>query len=162
MFNKRVRLIVPLVGLCLVVTGSAASAEPPNGVPIQGEFVSTFQFIPNPDGSFSAPVDGSGQLAHLGATIIDIEQTVVFQPDGTAVTQSTSVYTSANGDELWMAGSGAGEMTPDGVVRFTGTDTIVGGTGRFADATGWADYEGFANLATLEGGFTITGGGIAY
>ena len=49
----------------------------------------------------------------------------------------TAVFTAANGDQLVTTFSGMATF-PDqnGILTFDGTDTVTGGTGRFAGASG--------------------------
>lgn len=47
------------------------------------------------------------------------------------------VFTAANGDEVWATFSGESETGSDGLSDSELAATIVGGTGRFANATGY-------------------------
>ena len=85
---------------------------------------------------------GSGQATHLGR--FTQEGMVVVEADGSA--EGTEVFTAANGDQLFMAVKGAptnacGPATRE-VTPICGTFTVTGGTGRFSDASGEADFMG--------------------
>jgi hypothetical protein len=80
-------------------------------------------------------VVGSGQLSHFGAFTFtnDISS---FTITGQAVSFTlTGVIVAANGDELHTVATGTGTMTATGT-ESTLVSTAVGGTGRFADASG--------------------------
>ena len=64
---------------------------------------------------------------------------------GTSTAQVT--YTAANGDILLATNSGT--FTPSSSPTFStvGVTTIIGGTGRFAGATGRLDVKGTVDLA---------------
>lgn len=97
---------------------------------------------------------GTCQLAHLGHTGFYGEQDINFA----AGTQSGwRRLTAANGDELYVTHTGTSALTAPGVVSFVAQMTIVGGTGRFVGATGFARGIGTANLATNSTSVTIEG-----
>jgi hypothetical protein len=92
---------------------------------------------------------GTGKAVHMGAIAWASSETVNFctDPEGAEV-QGSFVMTAANGDQLH------GEYTtlahPDftsGVITFSGQWTIVGGTGRFENATGGGTLTGEGSLA---------------
>ena len=64
--------------------------------------------------------------------------------------------TAANGEVLEARGLVHFEPpTAQGIQLFAGSQVFTGGTGRFSGATGQADVlKGFANPATLEGGYS--------
>ena len=78
--------------------------------------------------------------------------------NGTFVNEEkvTDVAVLLNGDILRVMT--AGTNTPNGPgVRFSATMTFVGGTGRFANATGQAQVEGAASFITNTASFTVDG-----
>ena len=80
----------------------------------------------------------------------------------TALIENVTTYTAANGDTLDVSFSGTALINlQSGDVRFIGTETFVGGSGRFARATGSADLAGTASIFTNLGSFTAEGS-IAY
>lgn len=96
------------------------------------------------------------QLAHLGRTTALVEQIVTFTGPTTAIATNTTTYTAANGDQLFVIWSGSGTANgPDNT--FSGPETITGGTGRFAGATGSTWVSGTASFATMSGQFTSVG-----
>lgn len=104
-------------------------------------------------------VSGTCQLAHLGRAEYVNLQTIVPGP----VTQFTNAttYTAANGDVLYT--TAVGTATPaDGGTRLilAATETVQGGTGRFADASGEATLAGATVLtgpAARTGFYELTG-----
>jgi len=95
------------------------------------------------------------QLAHLGRTTAIAEQ-IVVQGAPLSTASNTTVYTGANGDQLFVTWTGtASSSGPD--ATFSGPETITGGTGRFAGASGSTWVSGTASFATMTGQFTSVG-----
>ena len=120
-----------LCAACLLSFAQPASATVrPYAASGGAQFISPTEFI------------GSGQATHLG--YYSEEGTVIFSPSGTPGVLSvvgSIIYTAANGDELHA--SVEGELnTANGAV--TAVLTYVGGTGRFAQATGQSNLAGQA------------------
>jgi hypothetical protein len=88
---------------------------------------------------------GTCELSHLGRTVLHAFR-VVNLVAGTQVAVIT--YTAANGDVIRTTAVGASTSTGPTSFRFTGTTTIAGGTGRFANATGEMQAEGVVDLTT--------------
>ena len=87
-----------------------------------------------------ASVDVFGEITHLGRT--QGGGLVVLSPTGTYTFDviGTIVFIAANGDRLYATFVGSGFL--DDFLRIAGLEgtlTFVGGTGRFADASGSAD-----------------------
>jgi hypothetical protein len=82
----------------------------------------------------------TGQATHLGQFTRTEE--VSLNPD-TGAFEGTIVFTAANGDQLWVEFTGqfTSATTAEGIY------TIVGGTGRFTDATGTANFEASTALS---------------
>ena len=100
----------------------------------------------------SVHIEGLCQYTHLGRTTVVADQNVIPQPDGSLLITNLSVYTAANGDELYAAAVGTGNFTGPTSVAFTGVETYQGGTGRFAGATGSVPFSGGAEFDTLTTG----------
>ncbi|MDF2772545.1 MAG: hypothetical protein K0S86_2039 [Geminicoccaceae bacterium] len=97
---------------------------------------------------------GTCTLTHLGLTEFYGEQDI----NVVAGTQSGwRTLTAANGDELRITHVGTSAPAGPGLVSFVAQLTIVGGTGRFAGATGSAQAVGLANLATRSTSVTFDG-----
>lgn len=78
---------------------------------------------------------GEGQATHLGQ-FTRLGRVVLHPEDGSA--QGTVVFTAANGDQLFMDVVGL----PTTTASISGTYTFTGGTGRFGNASGGADFVG--------------------
>lgn len=128
--------------------------------PLEGSCSATFAVIgldPGPPPIQTIFLDLTCDLSHMGATVGGATQRVTLGiPPWNIAT--TIVYVAANGDELHTAFSGAGFPSPDGTaVAFAGRTDYAGGTGRFANASGWSLDTGSASLITSEGTIAISG-----
>ena len=114
--------------------------------PFTGSCTVTFNAPPLPPPPILHQVDvGTCQFTHLGLTDFYGEQDINFA----AGTQSGwRTLTAANGDELHVTHVGTSAPAGPGLVSFVAQMTIVGGTGRFAGATGTVRGVGLANLIT--------------
>jgi hypothetical protein len=103
---------------------------------------------------FRQVVTGTCHLAHLGRTTVHFVQVVNF---ATRTQQSLELtYTAANGDVLRAASQGTSTPNATGL-SFSATITFLGGTGRFANATGQAQAAGTADLAAGTSQYTLDG-----
>lgn len=132
---------------------ASSSASGPVTRPAGGRCATSISFVPARAGyAASLYITGHCQLKHLGRTSIVILQDFAF--DGSIVNSTT--HTAANGDVLnstWY--SAPGESTFDGTnAVFAGIETYVGGTGRFAHASGASRVDGTAYLNAANGTFT--------
>lgn len=154
---------IAIVALSFAATALAAGPERP-----YGGSCSTVVTPLTPPGVFPQElrIDLDCTLTHLGRTTGVAMQLVT--PTGqsgdivTALIESTTTYTSANADVLNQSFVGTALINVQtGEVRFIGTETFEGGTGRFADAVGSSDLEGTASIFTNVGFYT-TKGRLAY
>ena len=79
---------------------------------------------------------GEGQATHLGR-FTRLGKVVINLVDGSV--KGTVVFTAANGDQLFAEIEGVPTGSPTTVA---GTYTFTGGTGRFSDASGMAEFTG--------------------
>ncbi len=101
-----------------------------------------------PDGFPEVAIGGgvifSGNMDHLGKVWGKSVNTScsVISPTQVEIKSKDIAY-AANGDELWTEGSIVVTFPPAGssIGTITGGSKIVGGTGRFAGATGYFIYE---------------------
>src|SRR5215207_3828957 len=90
-------------------------------------------------------------LQHLGLTTAAALEVATFTAGG-AVATFTTTYTAANGDQLFTTSSVTATLPdPSGVIYFSGTETVAGGTGRFADASGSFSVSGSVSVVTSTG-----------
>ena len=95
---------------------------------------------------------GTCQLGHLGSAVFYSDKLVQFA-SGTQTTQAT--FTAANGDVLRAVGTGTNQPSGPGRVRFTASLTFVGGTGRFASATGNVQARGESDVVGRRATLTL-------
>lgn len=134
-------------------SGADAAASPSR--PLSGACLSTFDPPPLPLPASIEQVDnGICQLSHLGNAIFYQHHVISF---ATGVSTSDDMYfVAANSDTLRARSTGT--FVPSGPgVRITGLITFIGGTGRFANATGEAHVEGQADFGTNSTKFTLKG-----
>jgi hypothetical protein len=155
-----------LRALCLAVFAAIVVALTPrpavaaHQVPFSARF--TTEFTSSVEFPFATiMVTGSGHATHLGATTAATTDQTVNLITGAAT--ATYTLTAANGDTLILSMEFQATFTPDGV-EFEGTYVVVGGTGRFAHATGSGSSSGTATFTSPDAGagsFTL-GGSISY
>lgn len=94
------------------------------------------------------------QLQHLGRTTL----TNIDAGAAGSIVAGTAVFTAANGDQLFTTSSGTATF-PDanGIVTFRGTDTVTGGTGRFAGASGSLTRTASVSVRVLSGTYEFDG-----
>jgi len=107
-------------------------------------------------------IDYDCTLAHLGhATAVATQVVTPIDQSGVLVTAqitNSTTYTAANGDTLIASFTGTALLNVEtGQVRFIGTETFAGGSGRFEDASGSADLDGSGSFFTNIAFFTAKG-----
>ena len=138
----------------------ARVAAAPASRPITGRCETSFDPPPFPLPAVHRQADtGTCQLAHLGRAALYLVQDIHFAT-GTQLSVEFTL-TASNGDVLRATNVGTSAPSGPGV-RFQGTTTFGGGTGRFANATGEARLEGTANFLTNTAELTVVDGWIAY
>ena len=100
----------------------------------------------------------SGNASHMGSVTLRSTDCVVQAAGQFTFTDGRLVLTAANGDQVTANYSGM--LLPSAespVYILTGSYTVVGGTGRFANATGSGSLQGSNNIVTGQGSYTATG-----
>jgi hypothetical protein len=144
-----------MAALTMVSLGSSALAK--EQVPIKGEFATEFSFT-SPPPVASLTLSGSGQVSHLGkATCFSGNEVVDFTdfvPPLWSLPPLTGTLelTAANGDKLVGEMDALAIPAEDGSITFFGILTFTGGTGRFAHATGTAEFGGTGTPTSAFGG----------
>jgi hypothetical protein len=126
--------------------------------PISGSCDLTVTPLPSAPPILHQTDTGTCDVSHLGRTAF----AGVLELNLATLTQhGERTLTAANGDILRIVSVGTSTPAGPGLVHFAATLTFVGGTGRFANATGEASAEGTANLVTSKTQMTFEGS-IAY
>ena len=94
------------------------------------------------------------RVSHIGLMQVETMQTINV---ATGSQLGTAEWTAANGDVLYASSQGTATPTGATTIAFSGTTTITGGTGRFANASGVLNVDGWADNADGTGGFTYDG-----
>jgi hypothetical protein len=160
------RFVSPVVvaaGFLAAAMAFASAAPAGNLVPFKGNYSGTATLVGG-----SPPLlalSATGTATHLGKSSELITTTVNFAA-ACPLTVGTGVLTAANGDKLFLNTSGVACPTAQpGVLTISGTQTVTGGTGRFAGASGSLGVSGTTNTNTgaltyrLEGSITSPGAG---
>ena len=133
---------VSVVLLLAVFAGSAWAGPPPR--PFKGNGVATSSVPTSPPAGpiVNLKVEWEGVASHLGK--FKRTDYLLFNfVEGTLVGAKT--FTAANGDELHVLTEGtfdaSHEPSEEDPLLISGTYCFIGGTGRFAEATGTASYE---------------------
>ena len=135
------RFVLPVV-FCIIAADSATFTARP--VPLRAS-VDTVVAPLGPCGQtcVGLNITGSGQAAHLGRITIAGPSTINL---ATGAQAGTSTLTAADGSELDITIAGTFTFTSQTDVAFSGSWTVVGGTGRFADSSGGGTYHGTASF----------------
>jgi hypothetical protein len=143
------RLIL-LLGLVLAVAGlspaTAQGATKGTDRPLKCTFVSTIRANVV---TGVATVDQTFRCTHLGNGTSHQETTGSSTGPNTAFNTGTATYVAANGDQLFTTVEGTVTFAPNGDSTATFVDTITGGTGRFAHASGTFTRPGVAELVSF-------------
>ena len=99
-------------------------------------------------------VSGTGTATHIGKfTIVEPNNRIQRNADGSLTITGTAIITAANGDEIFTTHIGQVKFLGNGMAQVTAEFTITGGTGRFAGATGSFEVLSLPN----PGDYTING-----
>lgn len=144
--RARLRLLgaIPMLTIGLV-TGEASLAQAKaRAVPFKSAVSGTVTMA---DPVFFV-LEGSGTSSHLGATSYRADGVIeTIDPVTGAITDSlTETLTAASGDTLTIYCEQSGELLSPGVYHGTDRWTVIGGTGRFSDATGSGTGDTYVDL----------------
>ena len=161
-FNSPLRRLLPVA---LVSAGLSATSvfAGPRDVPFKAELAITEKLNYDPGHCPAYPymtgvITGKGTASHLGKVSVSAINCIFPTPPTFTFTEGQLKLTAANGDELRATFHGS--LTPTGtkdVYMLQGPYKIMGGTGRFAGASGHGTLQGEENLATQEGTIEATG-----
>jgi len=158
--------VLVAAALCLAFAAPAAARDPvrPFGgwVVTEDSFDLTHPGCPS-DAFLRANVSGQGQFQHLGRTQMHFSH-CTFLDLGTGAGRTgvgAMTLTAANGDTLLLRYQGTFQMDPWPVFVSSTVNTlpwtVVGGTGRFAKATGSGTGHGFGIMASGSSTYWFSG-----
>ncbi len=129
----------------VIVLSAAPAAFAAHPVPFNGSGTGTFSAT-----TTAVTVTGTGHFEHLGLTTVSATGVVTGVTScGGFTSVEQDAYNAANGDALTLEVSNVYcAASGSGTYQVTGSFTIVGGTGRFADATGSGTISGTAVFLT--------------
>jgi len=155
----RITAIVAVLTLMSALPTLATRGNPDQAVPIAGWTAGTDSFAAPDEGCLPGDLwryehVGTGQVAHLGTVQVFVTHCTRLTGMTTGEAgPGTMTMTAANGDQLFFTHFGTFEVTvgPAGPVESIVSLEweIVGGTGRFAGATGSGDGAGVSDLAMM-------------
>jgi hypothetical protein len=129
-FSSATRIALAVV-VALGIAGAVAAGEQ---VPFKGSLSGNVTHTPVDARTDSVLIDASGTATHLGQFEVLVPH-LVDLPTRTGA--GYYEFTAANGDTVYAEFTGLASLTATpGVIYIEETATIVGGTGRFAGATG--------------------------
>ena len=126
-----VRLALAVLAALSLVSHAAAKQQ----VPFKGTLEGSFTVIPVPPPAINRQLDATGHATHLGNFTYDFPHSV-----DRSVTPSTgsgfATFTAANGDKVFAFVDGEAVLVAPGILHLVEDGTILGGTGRFENASG--------------------------
>ena len=133
---RRLLVVIMVCGLVFLVISTTAIANP-HARPFKGHMAGTITFSPDqtlPPPGFWIDTAAVGRVSHFGRTTLSGGHVAANAFAG------EMTLTAANGDMITMSYAGAGAIPADIQIGdwydTTSENTITGGTGRFAHATG--------------------------
>lgn len=145
--------------LALIVAPLASGvAVARDAVPFKATVAITERIQEGTEGCFmNGYITGTGTAAHLGK--VTLATTDCINPiSATAFSFASNqlILTAANGDQVFATYSGI--LSTEGTVGVvTGGYQIVGGSGRFSEATGAGTVQGMQDMTTGKGQIQVTG-----
>jgi hypothetical protein len=148
-----VRFFLALLALLCVARPALARDQ----VPFKGTLEGSFTVIPVPPPAINRQLDATGEATQLGDFTFDFPHSV----DRSVVPSTAEGYatfTAANGDKVYAFITGQAMPVAPGVLYVVEMGEILGGTGRFENASGSFVIERLADAVnfTTVGGFEGT------
>ena len=132
---KRSTCIAAFALAALAVLNFAGPVAAGEQVPFKGTLEGSFTVGPAPPPEINRQLDATGNASHLGNFTYDFPHSVdrsVIPATGVGI----STFTAANGDQVVALIYGEATLFAPGVLLGVEEGTILGGTGRFAGASG--------------------------
>jgi len=140
----------------MIVSVGLAPASAANQVPFKSHFSGSLAL----DGVSNIQLTGSGNASKLGNSTNYSAITIVGPAscEGGFAVHGVETLTAADGEQLiWTVDDEACPTATTGIYQISGAFTIVGGTGRFAGATGGGTIDCLGNFGNRTFDFTVTG-----
>jgi hypothetical protein len=155
MNRKAVWLCLSIFGIALFCISWRLWQPPASRFATKGKFGGTLQRTSLSPTNWSVKVNGIAEIAGVGTGKMEIVHENVGLVEGDTpnlaptIPIGTVTFTAANGDRLlasyqWL---GAPTFKPN-VLSIVGTHKVTGGTGQFADASGYGISVGQGNVST--------------
>jgi hypothetical protein len=129
------RIAASFAPALLIVLAVASPAAARDGVPFNGTLEGSFTVSLDPPPAINRQLNATGHATQLGDFTFDFPHSV-----DRSVTPATGIgmatFTAANGDQVFAFISGEATPIIPGVLHVVEEGTILGGTGRFANASG--------------------------
>ena len=162
MNRNRSTVSIALTVFALLLFARPVAAGPQ--VPLKGTLQGSFTVIPVLPPEVNRHLIATGDATLLGTFTYDFPHTV-----DRSVTPSTgegfATFTAANGDQVFAFVSGEATPIAPGVLQLTEVGEILGGTGRFANASGGfvvhrlIDAINLTTVGTFDGTISAPGAG---
>ena len=133
MYKNRLLQLVVVVVMLMAVAASGLAARSASAADLGDPFKASVSGTVSLTGPSTFTLDGAGKASHIGS-MRDYQADGVFT--GANTDTLTETLTAANGDTLTILCNQVLEEVSPGVFRGTDTWTVIGGTGRFSNATG--------------------------
>lgn len=121
--------------LATTTKGNQGSKMNEAGVPFKGSYTTSFVIVQGAP-NIIQNVSGTGIASHLGASTFEATAHVTVTRNPPFAVTGTRTITAANGDQLFTTFTGTSTPVVKGMNGADLHETIIGGTGRFSDATG--------------------------
>jgi hypothetical protein len=146
LFSKAVVIAAALAVGAMTLSPGAAGAEER---PMKGMWTGNANLSPTDDPDYLINKEtGAGEATHLGKfTLVGVETVYVKDFPQFISVEGAFTMTGADGDQVFVEYSTTGGINEEGSLDIIGTYYIVGGTGRFAGATGEGELRAIAFLS---------------
>lgn len=135
------------------VLAGCSDASGPRDHALTGDCATAFTGTPQSQTRLAVLVTGQCTLS-IGAMTYAVDQIADF---ATGTLAGSFSFTASDGDRINGTHTGPIGQQSGAQLPFSGTSTITGGTGRFADASGTLTFTGTANMATSTGAVSYSG-----
>ena len=150
----------PFLALVVATLLASGIAEAGSPVPFTATIAITELITPigKPPCVMVGDISGTGQATHLGKVTLASHDCInlITPPTAFAFSSDQLILTAANGEQIFATYSG-GFKIEGAVGVISGAYQIVGGTGKFSEASGAGTVQGVEDMSTGKGQVQITG-----